>query len=247
MIQQRLATPRVKYSRGYYNKVKGDSQAIRITEGCPHNCDWCYEPIEFKIFGVPKIERNKVLIYDMNILCKKEAFEIISSLPNKLNGKHIFYEFVCGLDFRFMTKEMAELLYSGHFGRFNKKNWYKGIRLAWDRGLEYQYKMKDCIEMLVKVGFKRSLITLFILNNHKITTLEDNMRKLDLCKVWNVQVADCRYDNQIKTFNPIAWTTTEMKTFRKKVRNHNQLVNFGIDPELNQNKNTTRKQKETKG
>jgi len=231
-MQLKLSKQKINYSYGSYNKIIGDKQAIRITEGCPHNCDWCYEPQKFKIFGIPNIERNKVLIYDMNLLSKPESYNIIKSLPTKLNGKHIFYEFVCGLDFRFMTNEIAELLYNGNFGRFTKKHFYKGIRLAWDRGLEYQYKMKDCINMLVKTGFKRRYITLFILNNHKITTFEDNMKKLDLCKVWGVQVADCRYDNQIKTFNPIAWTTTEMKTFRSKCRKHNQLINFGIDPEI---------------
>jgi len=30
------------------------------------------------------------------------------------------------------------------------------------------------------------------------------------------------------------WTEQEIKEFRHKVRKHNQLVNFGIDPEVNE-------------
>lgn len=236
--QSRLGKSEMKYSYGPYDEIKGDAQAIRITEGCPHNCEWCYEPTVFKIFGIPEIKRNKVLIYDMNILAKPEAYDLISSLPDKLNGKNVLYEFVCGLDFRFMTKEIAQLLHDGHFGRFRKdkngnpKNWYKGIRIAWDHGIGHQYRIKDCVNLLTDVGFSRKSITIFILYNNRVTTLEENMLKLDICKVWNVQVADCRYDNQIKTWIPIAWSVNEMKYFRKKVRKHNQLINFGIDPEM---------------
>jgi hypothetical protein len=59
--------------------------------------------------------------------------------------------------------------------------------------------------------------------------------KLDVCKVWNVLCADCYFDNQVRIhekFIPIGWTTKEAYDFRNKVRKHNQLVNFGIDPQL---------------
>ena len=32
---------------------------------------------------------------------------------------------------------------------------------------------------------------------------------------------------------PIYWNYEEIKEFRSKVRKHNQLINFEIDPELN--------------
>jgi hypothetical protein len=68
------------YAFGPYSKVRGDRQAIRITEGCVWNCPHCYEPIKIKIFGIPEIVRNDVLIYDMNLLCKPEALRIIKDL-----------------------------------------------------------------------------------------------------------------------------------------------------------------------
>ena len=68
------------YSYGPYNMVRGDKQAIRITEGCVNNCPQCYEPTALKIFGVPEIVRNHVLIYDMNLLCKPQALSLIKQL-----------------------------------------------------------------------------------------------------------------------------------------------------------------------
>lgn len=56
---------------------------------------------------------------------------------------------------------------------------------------------------------------------------------MDLCKVWNVQMADCYFDNQLSpNIKPIHWTEEQIREFRHKVRKHNQLVNFGIDPEF---------------
>jgi len=58
------------------------------------------------------------------------------------------------------------------------------------------------------------------------------LKKLDLLKVWRVQVADCYFDNQLSpNIKPEYWTEKEIKEFRHKCRKHNQLVNFGIDPE----------------
>ena len=57
-MQTRLEKPKVKYSYGAYNVIKGDRQRIRITEGCPHNCPYCYEPTEYKIFDIPELKKN---------------------------------------------------------------------------------------------------------------------------------------------------------------------------------------------
>jgi hypothetical protein len=62
---------------------------------------------------------------------------------------------------------------------------------------------------------------------------ETNMKKMDLCKVWGVKISDCYYDNQVPPhINPFYWTDKEIRKFREKVRKHNQLVIFGVDPEL---------------
>ncbi len=214
----------VVYSYGPYNKLDDKEQWIRITEGCPHNCPYCYEPKEIKIFDIPKIVRNKVKIMDMNLLCKPEAYNIISKLSLKrVNNKVVYYELVCGVDYRFLDLEIACALKSARF---------KKIRIAWDWFYKDQFKIKDAINMLLKAGYKPNDIMIFMICNWKILYLEC-CQKLDLCKVWNVQVSDCYFDNQVSpNIKPIHWQENEIKQFRKSVRKHNQLVNFKIDPEV---------------
>ncbi len=222
-IQKRLGKPRINYSLGPYNKIKGSSQAIRITEGCTNQCSYCYEPEEIKIFGIPEIQRNHVLIYDMNLLCKPEAMQILKDLENKrVNNKVVEYELVCGIDYRFLTPELSKQL---------KKTRIKKIRLAWDHTFKDQKKIKNAVFMLFKAGYKPRNIMIFMICNWNIT-YEENMKKMDLCKVWNVQISDCYYDNQtFPNVIPIGWSDEQNKSFRQKVRKHNQMVNFKVDPE----------------
>ena len=224
--QTRLATPKIKYSYGSYNKFNDTEQWVRISEGCPHNCPYCYEPQEIKWFGIPKIVRNDVKIIDMNLLCKEQALNCIKELGEKrVNGKVVYYEMVCGIDYRFLTQKIAQAL---------KDSRFKKIRIAWDWWYKDQYRIKDSIDCLKEVGYrtgKNSDIMVFMICNWKIP-YEENLKKLDLCKVWGVQVADCYYDNQFKHIEPIHWSDKEIKDFRHRCRKHNQLVNFGVDPEI---------------
>jgi hypothetical protein len=226
-VQQRFQKDislRKPYSYGPYNKVRGKKQRIRITEGCVWNDPFCHEPTEIKIFGIPEIVRNEVQIIDMNLLCKRQALSIIQDLGCKrVNGKIVYYELMCGIDYRFLTLEIAHALKENHFIK---------IRLAWDWYYEDQFKIKAAIDILVKVGYERKGIMVFMICNWRITYGE-NLKKLDLCKVWNVKVCDCYFDGQISpNIIPIFWKANEIKDFRKRVRKHNQLVNFGIDPEV---------------
>jgi len=225
-VQVRLEKPKVQYSYGPYNKFNKEEQWIRITEGCPNQCPYCYEPKEFKIFKIPEIVRNKVKIMDMNLLAKKEAKDIIRELGSKkVNDKVIYYELICGIDFKFMDQEIANLL---------KENRFKKIRLAWDWTFKDQYRIKDTIDFLLKAGYNSKEIMVFMICNWKIP-YEVNLKKMDLCKIWRVQIADCYYDNQTSpNIIPIHWTKEQIKSFRKKVRTHNQMVNFGIDPDVKQ-------------
>jgi len=171
---------------------------------------------------------------DMNILCKPEALRIIEELgKKKVNDKVVYYEFVCGIDYRFLTQEIANALYKNRFGSTNKKGiWKRNIRIAWDWFYGDQLKIRDVIKLLQKAGYKPESIMLFMICNWKIKYSEC-LDKLDLCKIWNVQVADCYFDNQTPpNVIPIHWTDAENKQFRKKCRKHNHLVNFKIDPEL---------------
>jgi hypothetical protein len=228
---------RKPYSYGPYNKIKGDKQAIRLTEGCIWGCPNCHEPSELKVFEIPKIERNYVLIFDMNLLCKPEASEIIRDLAFKrVNGKPVFYELVCGVDYRFLTESLASMLFYARFGyvgfdaKIHKNN--RTIRLAWDGKYSEQRKIKNAIEMLTGAGYKSEDIMVFMQCNYSLCSFEECLLKLDLCKVWNVRVCDCYFDGQIgDRIRPVYWGEQEIKSFRAKCRKHNQLVNFGVDPE----------------
>ena len=225
MIQQRLVGKKeVKYNYGPYNKFNDIEQWIRITEGCPNNCPYCYEPQEYKVFKIPEIVRNDVKIMDMNLLCKKQALDIINELGSKrVNGKVVYYELVCGIDYRFLTPELAQAL---HDNRFKK------IRIAWDWYYKDQLKIRKALKILLKAGYKPRDLMVFMICNWSIL-YKENCKKLDLCKVWNVKVCDCYYDNQLApNVVPVYWTSEQIKDFRSKVRKHNQLVNFKIDPEV---------------
>jgi hypothetical protein len=215
---------RKPYSYGPYNKFNTKEQWIRISEGCVWNDPFCYEPTEIKWFGIPEIIRNRVKIMDMNLLCKPQALETIRQLGNmRINGKAVLYELICGIDHRFLTQEIADALYQSRFKR---------IRLAWDWHYRDQFKIKDAIEKLLKSGYTRKDIMVFMICNWRIT-YEENLKKLDLCKVWNVKVCDSYFDGQtMPNVIPIHWSMQQIRDFRKRVRKHNQLVNFGIDPEV---------------
>jgi len=225
MMQETIGNeePKVCYSYGPYNHIKGSKQWVRLSQGCPHNCPWCYEPRNMEVFRIPKLERKDIGIIDMNLLAKPEALDMIKSLPKK----GYKYEFVCGIDYRFLTPEIAEEMKKHHFHR---------IRIAWDWYYKDQRKIRKALDLLHSVGYKYNDMMVFMICNHCIS-FEENMKKLDLCKVWNVKVCDCYYDNQTKIFStyvPNTWTTEQAQSFRRKVRKHNQLVNFRIDPQVSE-------------
>lgn len=220
------------YAKGEYNKIDDTEQWIRLSEGCPNGCPFCREGVEIsesKTFEIPELVRNKVKILDMNLLCRSEALEIIRELGRrKVNGKVIYYELSCGVDYRFLNQELAVALKQARF---------KNIRLAWDFSFSLQKEVKEKTKLLLNAGYSTRDIMIFVICNWK-TTYEENLRKMELCKIWNFQMADCYFDNQLFPKNkadpeikPIHWTLEHMKDYRKKVRKHNQLVNFRIDPE----------------
>ena len=215
------------YSTGPYNKMNDTEQWIRLSQGCPNNCGFCYEPPQMELFPIPPIERNRVKIMDMNLLSQKIPLDIIRHLgTQKVNSKIVRYELVCGIDHRFLTLPLAESL---------KKSRFKGMRLAWDFKYVDQFEIRKALKLLLKVGYKSRYLTIFMVCNWKIS-YEECLKKLYLCAIWSVKVADCYFDGQVSpNIEPIGWTEDQIKDFRKRVRKHNQLVNFGIDPELKQN------------
>jgi len=218
-----------EYSRGPQNIITDDYQVIRLSEGCPHRCQWCYEwrtiGQNWAIYPVPQIMKNEVRITDMNLLAKKEALDIIRALKDlRANGKVIHYWLVCGIDYRFLTQEISDALKAS---RFIKPH------IAWDNHINQDKRVKDAVKMLLKSGYQQRDISIFMICNHPTITYEESLYKLELCKYWNIKVCDCYFDNQLSpNIEPIGWTADQIKSFRRQVRKHNQIANFGIDPEL---------------
>ena len=212
------------YSTGPYNKMNDTEQWIRLSQGCPNQCPFCYEPSEQIEFLIPVIERNKVKIMDMNLLSQKNALYIIERLGGvKINNKVVHYELVCGIDYRFLTLLLAEVL---------KKSRFQKIRLAWDFAYLDQFRIRKALKMLMVAGYRPREMTVFMICNWEIS-YEECLKKLYLCAIWSVKVADCYFDGQVSpNIEPIGWTAEQIKDFRRRVRKHNQLVNFEIDPEL---------------
>jgi len=232
ILQQTLA-PKIHttYGKPQYNYVKGNIQRIELHRGCPWQHEYCYEPKINEDFPIPQIIKNHVQILDMNLLARKDALEIIKELGKKkvsctslgiIREKVVYYEAVCGFDYRFLTQEIAIALKQSRF--FN-------IRMAWDGSIKNQYRIKDVLGMFLKADYKPKQIMFFMIVNWKIPK-EECERKLDIMKVWNVKVCDCCYDGGYKYATPTDWTAKELKEFRAKCRKHNQIINFGIDPEV---------------
>ena len=215
------------YSKGKQNIITEKYQVIRLSEGCPWKCPWCREHKEigdnWKIFDIPKIVRRDVRITDMNLLAKSEALEIINQFRNiRVDNRVVYPWLVCGIDYRFLTDEIAQAL---------KLNRFINIHIAWDWRYRDQKLIQKAVNRLKKAGYRE--ISIFMICNHPAISYKECIKKLDLCKYWGCKVNDCYFDNQVSPgIIPIAWTDEQIKLFRKKTRKHNQICGFGIDPEL---------------
>lgn len=86
--------------------------------------------------------------------------------------------------------------------------------------------------MLIRAGYKPKDLMCFMLCDWKISFNECQL-KLDALKSWNVQVADCWFDNvKPPNFQCNYWNMEECIYFRHLCASHNQLIKFGIYPDL---------------
>lgn len=214
----------IQYHTEQYNEIRGDEQRLRLGEGCPNNCEYCYADKELISYPIPEIKRNKVSIMDMNFLYDPKHKDRIKELGQKrVNGKVVYYELICGIDWRKLDQETANLL---------KENRFVNIRFAWDYGIDLQYQIKDCYKKLIRAGYSPKDIMCFMLCDWKIP-FNECLLKLGLLKKWNVQVSDCWYNNvKPPAYQCNYWKLIECKVFRAMCALHNQMINFDIYPDL---------------
>ena len=62
-------------------------QKIKLTDGCPNQCKYCYETPEMKYYPMPEITDNEIQILDMNFLANPNAKDHIKKF-RKMCRKH---------------------------------------------------------------------------------------------------------------------------------------------------------------
>ena len=235
--------PEAEKCKPAYDLVDVDYQIMHASRGCIRRCKFCGTwRIEPK-FGCKKsikneICSNKLVFYDNNMLANphiKDIFEEISEFRYK--GKPIYCESQSGFDGRLLDLEFAKLL---------KKARFQNPRIAWDWSYDQNKQIKKQIDLLVKVGYKPKEIFVFMIYNWDLSFEEMEKKRLQ-CKRWGVQIADCRNRPLYQLFdeyNPRKgkvgqtnkdyyihpkWTDTQVRQFRKNVREQNIGIRFGIE------------------
>jgi len=219
----------MNYSTGEQNIITDEFQMIRLSEGyCPHKCPWCYEhiyAIPKKDYPLPEIVRRDVRISDMNILASNDPISKIKQFRDiRVDGKVIYPHLICGIDYRYLSEEIAIAL---------KKSRFKNIHIAWDKTIDHKEKVISALKLLLDVGYTNRTIYVFMICNHPSISFDECMNKFYILHDMNIKIIDCYFDNQYGRQKkiPIGWTEYEIRAFRKMIRKHNQIVNFGIDPD----------------
>lgn len=234
------------YRRGIAEKVKIDYsllpedldyQIIHASRGCTRRCAFCgtwkIEPeFTFKNSIASEICSNRLIFYDNNLLANPHIRVILTELAETTNnGRVVSCESQCGIDGRILTPELALLM---------KRARFVNVRIAWDGCYEKHKRIKRQIDTLVRAGYVPRAIYVFMIYNYEVS-YSDMLRKLDRCKAWGVQVADCRYrplDQTFDNYNPRReqtgddyyihpnWSDSQTKSFRRKVREQNIMIRY---------------------
>jgi hypothetical protein len=227
-------------------KEEVDYQIIHTSRGCFRKCNFCgtwkIEPeISYKDSIVNEIKKNKLVLYDNNLLANPNIDNILLELSEyKLGKKSIFSESQSGLDGRILINrpELAKKM---------KKARFQNPRIAWDGKVEESNTIKKQIDILKDAGYKANKkdadIYLFMLYNHNIS-YEEMCEKLEYCRKWGVLTIDCRFrplDSLEDNYKPRVkfqenneyyihneWSDYKIRDFRKKVRRQNISIRLGL-------------------
>lgn len=218
-----------------YDLLNIDYQIIRTTRGCIRRCSFCgaykLEPnFSYKKSIRKEIFKERLVFYDDNILANPNIKEILHEIINlRIRDKRIICESQCGFDGRLLTVEIAKML---------KKAGFRYPKIAWDGPLSSYKDAKKQIDTLVRSGYRRNDISVFMLYNWELSFKEMEKKRLK-CWKWKVQISDCRYRPLNQTFDKYrprrrqtnndyhiqnGWTDEEVKQFRRNVRRQNISV-----------------------
>jgi len=226
-----------------YDLVNVDYQIIHGMRGCTRKCPFCgiwrLEHLSFKntLQIKREINSNKIVFYDNNILINPHIESILKMLSvTTIKNKVIHCECQSGFDGRVIEKKpnLAKLLKSARF---------ENLRLAWDFNYEQFPQVEKWIKIFEDAGYYRCDIFIFMIFNWSFDFKEMEQKRLK-CFEWGVQIADCRYrplDQTFDYYNPLLknqtekdyyihsnWTDSQIRLFRKNIRQHNICVRHRI-------------------
>ena len=158
----------------------------------------------------------------------------------KQSGEIKWCESQSGFDGRILLKKPELAIKIKHAG-------FKYPRIAWDGSLEEANNVKRQIDLLLKAGYHRKQIFVFMIYNWYIGFAEMEKKRIK-CFRWCVQIADCRnrpLDRTDDNYNPRAykkgqteedyhihketgWTDSLVRQFRKNIRRQNICVRHGF-------------------
>ncbi|MFW6046434.1 MAG: radical SAM protein [Candidatus Woesearchaeota archaeon] len=230
----------------------GDSEyhATHMMRGCIRKCAFCgtwriepelmYKDSKKILNEISQVGKNKIIFYDNNILANPHIKDILIAFSEfRLDEKRLELECQSGFDGRLLLKDpdLAKLIKSAGF---------RNVRIAWDNSLADKDSIKKQLDLLIETGYNPKDITVFMIYNF-VLKYEDMLKKVDYCKKWGVQIADCRnrplnldYDN----YNPrkingqpdgsfyvheqSGWSDRKIRNFRKKCRQHNIEIRYAL-------------------
>ena len=236
-MQTRLEPLKINRERKNYEQInyidKQGVQHIELNRGCKRQCPFCHADPNFKTFKIPEILSNKVQIIGEGILYDPDIWNKFICLKNiKVNKKVVYYGLSQGIDYRLLNLELINAMSSGRIGLITHRGkWKKGMRIAWDWGLEQEKDIRRIIDLLIKGRYRLKEIIIFVLVNWKIP-LEVCKQKLMKLKEWGVMIDDCTWECTKKNFIPLKWTEREYREFRAMCRDHNiRIPRGGYNPE----------------
>lgn len=226
-----------------YDLVDVNYQIIHGMRGCTRTCSFCgiwrLEKKEFKTSKQiqKEIKSNKVVFYDNNFLANPDIENILNMLSNhKHDNKVIHCDSQSGVDGRILEEHpyLAKMLKNARF---------KEIRIAWDFGYDQYKRVENWINILKSAGYNHRSIFVFMIYNWNFDYEQMELKRAK-CFEWNTQIADCRYRPLNSTYDYYSankqsqtkddyyinnnWTDSEVKLFRKNVRQHNICIRYNI-------------------
>ena len=142
-----------------------------LTRGCPRHCPFCIVGdkeglISHKVADLSEFWRGQkhIEVMDPNLLASKEREELLGQLIDSKS----YVNFNQGLDVRFLTEPIAELL---------NQIRTKRIHFAWDN---YEFNTRKKLEDARKwLKFERQRVVVYVLTNYN-TTIEQDLERIQM-------------------------------------------------------------------